>query len=102
MGVKSLWQLINGANLIQQWSGQNPTDVPAIAAEMEGKVLAIDLSMWIMQAGEQLALIPHCNQVEAAAKVAFERVGLILSRFFFLLILQLKSKTEPTIILFFK
>lgn len=73
MGVKSLWQLINGANLIQQWSGQNPTDVPAIAAEMEGKVLAIDLSMWIMQAGEQLALIPHCNQVEAAAKVAFER-----------------------------
>jgi hypothetical protein len=75
MGVKYLWHSLNKANLIQEWNGKDPTDLPIIAAEMEGKVLAIDLSIWSMQAGEQLALIPLCNQVEAAAKVAFERVS---------------------------
>jgi len=74
MGVKSLWQSIKGADLIQQWNGKDPTDVPAIAAEMEGKVLAIDFSMWVMQAGEQIELSHYTNQAEAAAKVAFDRV----------------------------
>ncbi len=70
--MKSFWQFISGANLIQQWeNGQNPTDVPAIAAEMEGKVIAVDLSMWIMHAAGNQELLLHCNQEEAAAKVAF-------------------------------
>jgi hypothetical protein len=76
MGVKSLWQLINGANLVEQWNGQNPTHVPAIAAELDGSVLAVDLSMWIMQATGQQELNVYCNADEAAAKVAFERVSL--------------------------
>jgi hypothetical protein len=86
MGVKSLWQLINGANLIEQWNGQNPADVPAIAAELDGSVLAVDLSMWIMQAGEQIALAPYCNQEEAAAKVAFERASVEELKLLFLFI----------------
>ena len=76
MGVKSLWQSLIGADLVEQWNGQNPADIPAIAAELDGKVFAVDLSMWVMQAGEQIALTPYCNQDEAAAKVAFERVSL--------------------------
>ena len=72
--MKSFWQFISGAKLIQQWNGQNPIDVPAIAAEMEGKVIAVDFSMWIMQAAGNQELLQHCNQEEAAAKVAFERV----------------------------
>jgi hypothetical protein len=81
MGVKSLWQALIGADLIEQWNGQTPTAMPALAAELDGKVLAVDLSMWVMQAGEQAALTPYCTQEEAAAKVAFERVSSTSSLF---------------------
>lgn len=78
MGVKSLWQSLIAADLVEQWDGQIPAALPPLTAELDGKVLAVDLSMWIMQAGEQAALAPYCNQEEAAAKVAFERVRLVL------------------------
>ena len=72
MGVKQLWKLLKNADLVENWDAST---VPALAQELEGKVLAVDLSMWLMQASEQVALTPHFNLAEGAAKVAFERVS---------------------------
>ena len=72
MGVKQLWQLLKNADLVESWDASN---VPALAQELDGKVLAVDLSMWLMQAGEQTALQAHMDTTEAAAKVAIERVS---------------------------
>lgn len=73
MGVKQLWPLLEEADVVVRWNGADPASLAALASELEGTVLAVDLSMWLMQATEQGALAPHFSAVESAAKVAFER-----------------------------
>ena len=75
MGVKRLWEALESNNLIEQFIGvNNNADIPVLARSLDGKVLAVDLSMWILQAGQQADLQHLFSQEEAAAKVAFERV----------------------------
>jgi flap endonuclease GEN len=73
MGVKQLWPLLEEANVVERWSGSDPASLRSLAAELEGSVVAVDLSMWLMEATTQGALAPHFSPVESAAKVAFER-----------------------------
>ncbi|GAB4815602.1 hypothetical protein N2152v2_002648, partial [Parachlorella kessleri] len=73
MGVKQLWQLLQGEGLLVKRFGSNPDDYPHLIREVDGKVVAVDLSMWAMQADQQLALLPHFSREERCIKVAFER-----------------------------
>ena len=75
MGVKRLWEALESSNLIEQFIGNNNADIPVLARSLDdGPVFAVDLSMWILQAGQQADLQHLFSQEEAAAKVAFERV----------------------------
>jgi flap endonuclease GEN len=73
MGVNQLWKLLEESGLVDRLQGTDPSDHAALVAEVEGKVIAVDLAMWIMQARESGALSEHFSPEEAAAKVAFER-----------------------------
>jgi len=72
MGVKNLWQVLDEAGLLVDWTG-DASSARLLSCDLNAKVIAIDLSMWIMQASEQEALLPHFSQDAAHAKVAFER-----------------------------
>ena len=74
MGVKTLWQLLEAEGLLAHWRGSDAQEHRLIVEEVEGKVVAVDLAMWIMQARESGALAEHFTPEEAAAKVALERV----------------------------
>ena len=85
MGVKRLWEALESSNLIEQFIGNNNADIPVLARSLDdGPVFAVDLSMWILQAGQQADLQQLFSQEEAAAKVAFERVRLHILQSFFL------------------
>lgn len=74
MGVKQLWPLLNNYGVVEKWdAAADATAVRRLAEEVDGKVIAVDLPMWVMQATEQTELGPHFSTESAAVKVAFER-----------------------------
>lgn len=74
MGVKQLWSLLQGERILEKTQGANPEAHLDIVHEVDGKVIAVDLAMWMMQADQQQALLPHFSKEERCVKVAFERV----------------------------
>ena len=77
MGVAQLWQALSkDPTIVQRWNGKE--HATAAAAEIEGKVIAVDLSMWIFQAQLQEKIQEHFSKTECAMKVAFERTMQLL------------------------
>lgn len=73
MGISSLWKALTDAQLVRRLQGSDPEEHAALLSELDGQVLAVDLSAWIMQADQQLALLPHFSRTERCMKVALER-----------------------------
>lgn len=46
MGVKQLWNLLQGEGLVERRQGISDGDLPPIVREVDGKVVAVDLAMW--------------------------------------------------------
>ncbi|KAK9818436.1 hypothetical protein WJX72_012549 [[Myrmecia] bisecta] len=75
MGVSHLWQLLREEGLVATWKG-NEGQHTAIAPEIDGQAVAVDLSLWLMQASSQPDLIANFpNPEERCLKVAFERAS---------------------------
>ena len=74
MGVAGLWKLLRSQGLVTEYNGsegQHPDIVQLVA----GKVIAVDLSLWVFQARFEPNLRQNFTSESAAcAKVAFERV----------------------------
>jgi hypothetical protein len=75
MGVVQLWNVLQGEGLVESLSGSVPEEHRRLVDEVDGKVLAVDLSVWIMQATAQTALFELFTPEEAAIKVCLERVS---------------------------
>lgn len=73
MGISSLWKLLAEEGILRKLVGSSPEEHSSLLAELDGKVIAIDLSAWIMQADQQMALSPHFSRTERCMKVALER-----------------------------
>ena len=74
MGVQGLWKLLQEEGMVERYSGGVGGGAQAaVAAAVEGRAIAVDLAMWVMQA-EQAVLQQHFSQEERCMKVAFERV----------------------------
>lgn len=76
MGVTNLWRSLEHGGAVWRLDGSTPAQHEALTAELEGKVLAVDLSVWIMQAQTQPALLENYHSPHARAlKIVFDRVG---------------------------
>ena len=75
MGVASLWNLLRSQGLVTELKGSEGQH-PDIVQLFSGKVIAIDLSIWIFQATNERNLQEHFGVQASCAKVAFERVSL--------------------------
>ena len=74
MGVRELWTLLRSANLVSESHGSS--DHPEILEQVQGRVVAVDLSQWIFHANSQPELLATFTTPEARClKVAFERVS---------------------------
>ncbi|KAF6255043.1 PIN domain-like protein [Scenedesmus sp. NREL 46B-D3] len=72
MGVNNLWKALGSA--VQTLEGHNAGQHAEIVDAVENKVVAVDLSAWLMQAQSQPALLEHYDSPYArAAKVVFDR-----------------------------
>ncbi|KAK9813940.1 hypothetical protein WJX73_005755 [Symbiochloris irregularis] len=72
MGVKELWALLRSEGLVTQVQGGE--DHPQIVREVQGKVVAVDLSQWFFQANFQPELLANFPTQEARClKLSFER-----------------------------
>ncbi|WIA12096.1 hypothetical protein OEZ85_012172 [Tetradesmus obliquus] len=72
MGVNNLWKALGTA--VQTLEGHTPGQHAEIVEAVENKVVAVDLSAWLMQAQSQPALLEHYDSPYArAAKVVFDR-----------------------------
>lgn len=75
MGVTHLWRSLEKGGAVSRLDGAQPDQHEQLAAEVEGKVVAVDLSAWIMQAQTQPALLENYASPHARAlKVVFDRV----------------------------
>lgn len=74
MGIASLWKLLTEEGVVRKLSGSDPSQHHTLLSELDGTAIAVDLSAWIMQADQQLALLPHFGRTERCMKVALERV----------------------------
>lgn len=75
MGVQNLWKALAKGDAVQQLDGSRPGEHAAIVQAVEHKVVAVDLSAWLMQAQTQPALQQHYDSPFACAlKVVFDRV----------------------------
>jgi hypothetical protein len=75
MGVKGLWKALEVE--LEQLSGDNAGEPGAVARAVDGRCVAVDVSMWMAQAteagGEGLqAVMPGVSA--RIAKIMFERV----------------------------
>lgn len=74
--MSHLWVSLSKGCAVQSLNGSVPEEQARILAEVENKVVAVDLSAWIMQAQTQPALLEHYNSPFARAlKVVFDRVS---------------------------
>eukprot|EP00878_Enallax_costatus_P013056 GHUV01013642.1.p1 GENE.GHUV01013642.1~~GHUV01013642.1.p1 ORF type:complete len:422 (+),score=113.94 GHUV01013642.1:479-1744(+) len=72
MGVQNLWRVLDKGNAVVKLKGE--TNFKQIVAAVENKVVAVDLSAWLMQAQTQPALLANYDSAYArAAKVVFDR-----------------------------
>ncbi|KAK9866620.1 hypothetical protein WJX84_011606 [Apatococcus fuscideae] len=78
MGFKEIWNLLRSEGWLTELAGVD--DHLQIAKEVEGKVIAVDLSFWVVQASTQPALqeVFRNSPSEACLKVVFERVNNLL------------------------
>ena len=76
MGVKDLWNLLRSADLVTHYEGSS--DHQKVVGEVQGKVIAVDISQWLFHANTQPELLSNFSTPEARClKVAFERVRLL-------------------------
>ncbi len=77
MGVTNLWKALEKGGAVDSLDGA--TGHQQIVEAVENKVVAVDLSAWLMQAQSQPALLEHYDSPYArAVKVVFDRVRFTL------------------------
>ena len=78
MGVTDLWAFLRSEGAMHEWSADSAGSTgvqKACAAQVEGRVVAIDISQWAFHALMQQALVAVYEREEARVlKVAFDRV----------------------------
>lgn len=75
MGVTTLWKVLREEGLVQTFSGADGGAGGAIAAQVDGSAVAVDLSLWLCQAEAQPDLAGlGMSRESRCIKVAFERV----------------------------
>lgn len=72
MGITSLWALLNAEGLAPKLEGVNG-EHPDIMRHVSGRAVAVDLSVWLMQATNQAATHGLFSEEGRAMKVVFER-----------------------------
>ena len=76
MGVQNLWKALSKGGAVEALEGSQPGHHARIVEAVENKVVAVDLSAWLMQAQTQPALLEHFDSPYArAVKVVFDRVS---------------------------
>lgn len=76
MGVQNLWKTLSKGGAVEVLEGQQPGHHARIVEAVANKVVAVDLSAWLMQAQTQPALREHYDSDYArAVKVVFDRVS---------------------------
>eukprot|EP00879_Flechtneria_rotunda_P023086 GHRR01024405.1.p1 GENE.GHRR01024405.1~~GHRR01024405.1.p1 ORF type:complete len:135 (+),score=39.50 GHRR01024405.1:865-1269(+) len=74
MGVNNLWKSLVKGNAVRTLEGSVAGQLQQILQEVENRVIAVDLSAWLMQAQTQPALLEHYSSDYArAVKVVFDR-----------------------------
>lgn len=80
MGNPQIWKILDANGLVKKIQPQEPNGQQRISREVEGKLVAVDLSLWLMQAISSAELTRHIHSQNArCAKVVFERVSVIRS-----------------------
>ncbi|CAL5220963.1 g3069 [Coccomyxa viridis] len=76
MGVKELWKLFREEKLMQEWSCETHGAgvQKAVADQIEGKVVAVDISQWACNALTQQATADLWSEEGRVVKVAFDRI----------------------------
>lgn len=83
MGVLNLWKALERGGAVEELVGSQAGQHAQIVEALENKVVAVDLSAWLMQAQSQPALLEHLDSPYArAVKVVFDRVRCQKSRTF--------------------
>lgn len=81
MGVSDLWHFLRTCGAMREWSADTEGSAAvqkACAAQVEGMVVAVDLSLWANHALQQRDLGLVFEREEARVlKVAFDRVRLL-------------------------
>lgn len=73
-----MWKILDADGLIRKIKSQEPNGQQRISREVEGKLVAVDLSLWLMQAINSADLTKHVHtQTARCVKVVFERVSMI-------------------------
>ncbi len=62
MGVSGLWDLLKTQEAVKCKISSQPGGYGAICRELEGKVVAVDLSPWLMQASPTASMVPGMKQ----------------------------------------
>lgn len=76
MGVQNLWKALEKGGAVEKLEGSQAGQHERIVDAVEGKVVAVDLSAWLMQAQSAPALLEHFDSPYArAVKVVFDRVS---------------------------
>ena len=73
MGVVHFWEALRHEGLVKQLTAEKGED-REIANAVDGRVLAVDLSVWVLQAGLQQDRQVHFGPTQSALKLCFERV----------------------------
>ena len=76
MGVKQLWKELEARGALRKLAGGSHH--AELAAELEGKVVAIDLAIWAAQCSDQVYASQELNHAQKAAKLALERATMLL------------------------
>lgn len=74
MGIPVLWQILRKHGLVHELGGDSPERVVDVAEVVAGQVVALDLSMWLMQGLHQPQLASTYGRSGAPLKVVFDRV----------------------------
>lgn len=53
MGISSCWKLLHDEGVVERYNGGRAEDHARIVEAVDGKAIAVDLSMWIMQVRER-------------------------------------------------
>lgn len=72
MGVSGLWDILKAQGAVKCKVGSQPGEYGAICKELEGKVVAVDLSPWLMQASSA-AFMGHREAVLALRRLKTRR-----------------------------